>query len=77
MDFKEKFKQDLINEDVHLSLTSEQRESIADLMDYQLRLYLVTHQRALLKAFYTYCSGFYMNAEHYADTRIDNFIKSL
>ena len=40
-------------------------------------MYGVVQQRELLKAFYIYCSGFYMNAEHFADTRIDNFTKSL
>ena len=42
-----------------------------------LDLHIVTQQSELLKAFYIYCSGFYMNAEHFADTRIDNFTKSL
>ncbi len=51
MDFKNKIKQELINEDIHLSLTNEQRESIADLTDYQLRLYIVSQQRELLYFF--------------------------
>jgi len=45
--------------------------------DRALNLAGVSQQRELLKAFYVYCSGFYRNAKHYADTRIDNFIKSL
>ena len=42
MSIKQKFIQELINEDVHLSLTNEQRESIAELHEYQLRLHVVS-----------------------------------
>ena len=39
-------------------------------------LHGVTQRSELLKAFYVYCSGFYLNAEHYADSRIDGFEKA-
>ena len=42
MDIKQNFIQELINEDIHLSLTNEQRESIAELHEYQLRLHVVS-----------------------------------
>ena len=40
-------------------------------------MYGVVQQRELLKAFYIYCSGFYMNTEHYVNDRIEGFKKSL
>ena len=73
MDFKEKFKQDLINEDVHLSLTNEQRESIADLMDYQLLLYIDNYRKELLLAFAEYWNG--CKNSLIEESNIDEFLK--
>lgn len=42
-----------------------------------LNIDFVSQQRELLKAFYKYCFGFYLNAKHLADKRIDGFFKSL
>lgn len=49
MSIKQKFIQELINEDVHLSLTNEQRESIAELHEYQLRLHVVSNSLDLVE----------------------------
>ena len=50
MSFKKQFKEKLIKEDAWISLTNEQRESIINLGEQQLHLYLVSYRRELLVA---------------------------
>jgi len=51
MTFKKQFREGLIKEDVWISLTSEQRESVVNMAEQQLQLYLVSYQRELLENF--------------------------
>jgi hypothetical protein len=51
MSFKKQFKEKLIKEDAWISLTNEQRESIINLGEQQLQLYLVSYRRELLENF--------------------------
>ena len=51
MTFKKQFREGLIKEDVWISLTSEQRESVVNMAEQQLQLYLVSYQMELLENF--------------------------
>lgn len=49
MEFKKQFREELIKEDAWISLTSEQRESVVNIAEQQLQLYVVNYRRELLK----------------------------
>lgn len=49
MEFKKQFREELIKEDAWISLTSEQRESVVNIAEQQLQLYIVNYRRELLK----------------------------
>lgn len=51
MAFKKQFREELIKEDAWISLTSEQRESVVNIAEQQLQLYIVNYRRELLENF--------------------------
>lgn len=53
MEFKKQFKEELIKEDAWISLTNEQRESVVNIAEQQLQLYI----RKLLIDFMTKTQG--------------------
>jgi len=59
MSFKKQFREKLIKEDAWISLTNEQRESVINVGEQQLQLYLVSQQRELLVAFHEFLQANY------------------
>jgi len=51
MTFKKQFREELIKEDAWISLTIEQRESVVNMAEQQLQLYIVNYRRELLENF--------------------------
>ena len=75
MNIKDKIKQALLDEDIYLSLTNEQREGVSDVVDYQLQLYIVKYRRELLIAFleWEHANSIDLSDENYI---IDEYLKS-
>ena len=72
MSFKKQFREELIKEDAWISLTNEQRESVVNMGEQQLQLYLVSQQRELLKAYAELVQSSYTT--HFFDDAIEESI---
>jgi len=73
MTFKKQFREGLIKEDVWISLTSEQRESVVNMAEQQLHLYLVSYQRELLENF-AYWMDENVNFDGIRQDEIDSYL---
>lgn len=76
MDFKKQFREELIKEDAWISLTSEQRESVVNMGEQQLQLYLVSQQRELLKVYTKWLNDKIRDSDE-LDELIDDYFSGL